>query len=122
LDPARGKEAQGAQAVIPQTGEVETQASVRPKRTPRNGTAPSRGGALGQLLSALRAARQGDFSVRLKFDLEHAKGANGNGSNGHPGINPGAMRAIATEFNAMVALNEALGWCASNASSDARDA
>src|SRR5262245_4632654 len=72
----------------------------------RNGT--SRGGALGRLLAALRAARQGDFSVRLDFAPEDAQGANGKNGNGHATVDPAVMRAIAAEFNSMVALNEAL--------------
>jgi len=70
----------------------------------------------------LRAARQGDFSVRLAFDGEEPNGsASRNGKNGHgkngknghvirlgDGVDPEVMRAIAVEFNAMVALNEAL--------------
>jgi HAMP domain-containing protein/signal transduction histidine kinase/CheY-like chemotaxis protein len=60
----------------------------------------------------LRAARQGDFSVRLSFDPGRANGNNDNGPNGHTS-QPGAaevevMRAIAAEFNEMVALNETL--------------
>ena len=50
-------------------------------------------GQLGKLLTALRAARQGDFSVRLQFDAR---------------TSDEAMRAIASEFNAVVGLNEAL--------------
>jgi HAMP domain-containing protein len=93
-------------------------------------------GALSGLLAALRAARQGDFSVRLDFDLDEVAGTNGsNGKNGHGkngqkngqtkngkngygkngqaaaelgGVEPAVMRAIAAEFNAMVALNETL--------------
>jgi HAMP domain-containing protein len=104
----------------------------RSNRAPRDGA--SAGGPLGQLLTALRAARQGDFSVRLRFDpndlAANAKnggiGKNGSaGKNGgiakngrssgpvaigggEPGVDPEVMRAIAGEFNAMVALNEAL--------------
>ena len=100
----------------------------RSNRATRDGA--SAGGPLGQLLTALRAARQGDFSVRLRFD-PNDRAANGgigkNGSTGkngvakngrssgpvaigggEPGVDPEVMRAIAGEFNAMVALNEAL--------------
>ncbi|HMF40621.1 MAG TPA: HAMP domain-containing protein, partial [Polyangia bacterium] len=83
---------------------------------------------LGSLLAALRAARQGDFSVRLRFDLDRDGGSNGraarakngqarnghskNGEaktgNGDGELDQAVMRAIAAEFNAMLALNEAL--------------
>jgi signal transduction histidine kinase/CheY-like chemotaxis protein/HAMP domain-containing protein len=95
----------------------------RPKRTAEEGA--SRGDGLGHLLAALRAARQGNFSVRLSFDPAPRNGAsarngasgarapkNGhaNGRDGHAEteVAPEVMRAIAEEFNAMVALNEAL--------------
>jgi hypothetical protein len=61
------------------------------------------------LLASLRAARQGDFSVRLRFDPAHDSAGNGNvGKNGHGAVDPEVMRAIAAEFNAMLGLNEAL--------------
>ncbi len=112
MNPARGKEAPEASS-SPSSPTIEV-SRPRSRRTARNGT--SGGGALGRLLTALRAARQGDFSVRLRFDPAHENGSNGkNGKDGNGngigigiGIDPEVMRAIAGEFNAMVALNEAL--------------
>jgi HAMP domain-containing protein/signal transduction histidine kinase/CheY-like chemotaxis protein len=81
-------------------------ARTRPKRNARNGTPD--GGPLGRLLAALRAARQGDFTVRLRAEPgNEPESGNGNGNAGHA-ANAAVMRAIAAEFNAMVGLNEAL--------------
>jgi HAMP domain-containing protein/signal transduction histidine kinase/CheY-like chemotaxis protein len=84
-------------------------ASGGPKRNGRPKVVPSLDEQLGDLLGALRAARSGDFSVRLDFDFEGSSAEAANG--GHPGIaRPGVdrlMAEIARELNAVVALNEA---------------
>src|SRR5205085_5359525 len=54
---------------------------------------------LDRLLAALRAARQGDFSVRLIFDRV--------GTNGHA-AGADVMRSIGTEWNELMTLNAAL--------------
>ncbi len=79
-----------------------TAPSPRGKRATRKGGGDNGiRGELDRLLAALRAARQGDFSVRLHFDGAPAA------SNGHA-ASAEVMRAIATELNAVVSLNEAL--------------
>ena len=87
-----------------------TTGRAKPKRNVRNGTPD--GGPLGRLLAALRAARQGDFTVRLSAEPpQQAAPGNGNGNglgNESHAASPAVMRAIAAEFNAMVGLNEAL--------------
>ncbi|HEX3902639.1 MAG TPA: HAMP domain-containing protein [Polyangia bacterium] len=75
-----------------------------PKRNGRPKT-PSLDEQLEHLLVALRAARRGDFSVRLPFDFApHEPKTNGSQGVGGAG---GLMGEIAREFNAVVALNEA---------------
>jgi HAMP domain-containing protein/signal transduction histidine kinase/ActR/RegA family two-component response regulator len=64
---------------------------------------------LRSLLAALSAVRQGDFSARLSFDLAPRHGtqaANDPQADGDRAIGQ-LMSAIAREFNAVVALNEA---------------
>src|SRR5262249_55864374 len=139
VDPARGK--QGPEtSTSSRTNQKKRTTQPRSRAASREG-APGRG-VLAGLLAALRAARQGDFSVRLRFGPDelngsneqngeaengkygkygaarngHAKNGDRNGQkNGHTYLNdaPGGpdaevMRAIAGEFNAMVALNESL--------------
>ncbi|HTB57725.1 MAG TPA: HAMP domain-containing protein [Polyangia bacterium] len=58
------------------------------------------------LLQALSAVRQGDFSARLSFDLAPGHAANEAPADGDSAIGQ-LMSAIAREFNAVVALNEA---------------
>ncbi len=71
------------------------------RRPPSANAGGADGPQLSLLLDALRAARRGDFSVRLKLGNGHGEG-NGNG------VVPAVMRHIAEEFNAVVALNHAL--------------
>jgi signal transduction histidine kinase/HAMP domain-containing protein/CheY-like chemotaxis protein len=80
----------------------------------RNGRAkvPSLDEQLGDLLGALRAARRGDFSVRLAFDLERPDTDPDAAANGaRSGVDrlgvDRLMGEIARELNAVVALNEA---------------
>src|SRR3954468_4424009 len=66
---------------------------------------------LRSVLRALSAVRHGDFSARLSFDLAPANAANA-AAPGHVGVGGDQavgqlMAAIAREFNAVVALNEA---------------
>ena len=98
---------------------------VRPStsgpRKPKSGGAGSRGKRNGRvkappldeqlrsLLEALSAVRQGDFSARLSFDFAPGNAANGDRRR-PPGVEQAIgqlMAAIAREFNAVVALNEA---------------
>ena len=95
-------------------------ASASGPRKPKPGAADSRGKRNGRvkvppldaqlrsLLEALSAVRQGDFSARLSFDFASANGANAASTHtdAEPAIAP-LMAAIAREFNAVVALNEA---------------
>jgi signal transduction histidine kinase/CheY-like chemotaxis protein/HAMP domain-containing protein len=75
--------------------------------TPKNGSSKRpHGGSdtvirdeLDRLLAALRAARQGDFSVRVHFDRV--------ATNGHAAA-ADTMRSIATEWNELMSLNAAL--------------
>ncbi len=79
----------------------------RGKRNGR-GKAPPLDEQLRSLLEALSAVRQGDFSARLSFDFARANAGSPAGS--LPGDEQAIrqlMAAIAREFNAVVALNEA---------------
>ena len=82
--------------------------AARPTAVPkRNGRAkaPPLNEQLRELLGALRAARRGDFSVRLDFEFERpAADTAANGA--EPGVGR-LMGDIARELNAVVALNEA---------------
>jgi HAMP domain-containing protein/signal transduction histidine kinase/ActR/RegA family two-component response regulator len=75
-----------------------------PKRNGRTKALPLHE-QLRELLGALRAARRGDFSVRLDFDFDRPEAdAGGNG------VDPGVGRLmgdIAREVNSVVALNDA---------------
>ena len=73
MNPARGKEA--SETPKSHSSPTNRASRARPKGTSRNGT--SREGTLARLLAALRAAREGDFSVRLRFDPEEDGGSNG---------------------------------------------
>ena len=75
----------------------------------RNGRAkapPPLDEQLRSLLAALSAVRQGDFSARLSFDFAPREAANAPHPELEQAIGP-LMAAIAREFNAVVALNEA---------------
>ncbi len=79
----------------------------RGKRNGR-GKAPPLDEQLRSLLEALSAVRQGDFSARLSFDFAPREAANAGGAHTDAERAIGQlMSAIAREFNAVVALNEA---------------
>ena len=74
---------------VPTAGEAKQPGARRPRaRTTTNGAAPLTDAQLTRLVSALRSARDGDFSVRLRGD--------------------GAFGEVAAEFNEMVERNQRL--------------
>jgi hypothetical protein len=99
----------------PANGRSPTAVSRKPRTAGGRGSGgPKRNGRakalplheqLGELLGALRAARRGDFSVRLDFEFERPQGAAADS-----GVEPAVDRLmgdIAREVNSVVALNEA---------------
>jgi HAMP domain-containing protein/signal transduction histidine kinase/CheY-like chemotaxis protein len=109
-----GRTASGPGRTAPAPGQTATPAQAGPSSAPRPKRRRTGGEAspppLSQLLRALRAARQGDFTVRLRF-AEPGKAGHGNGEGGREIAGapaPEVMEAIADEFNAVMGLNEAL--------------
>ncbi len=99
--PANGR---SPSAVSRKTRGAAHGSSSAPKRNGR-AKVPSLDEQLRDLLGALRAARRGDFSVRLDFELERPD-TDAAANDARPGIDR-LMGEIARELNAVVALNEA---------------